>query len=112
MANFLFQVSYTPEAWAAVINDPQDRSAAIRGPIEKLGGKIEHVWMAFGADDFVGVADMPNNVAAAALSMAISAGGACRNVKTTPLLSMSEGIEAMKKARECGYRAVTKGASA
>jgi hypothetical protein len=34
-------------------------------------------------------------------------GGACKSVKTTPLLTIAEGIEAMKKAAECGYRPAT-----
>jgi hypothetical protein len=42
--------------------------------------------------------------------MAVAAGGACKSVKTTPLLSMEEGIEAMKKAATSGYRPVTQSA--
>ena len=55
---------------------------------------------------------MPNNIAAAAISIAFSAGCACKNVKTTPLMSIQEGIEAMKKAAKCGYKPAKKAASA
>ena len=41
MAHYLLQLSYVPETWAALILNPQDRGEAVRGPIEKLGGKIE-----------------------------------------------------------------------
>ncbi|NUQ56734.1 MAG: GYD domain-containing protein, partial [Dehalococcoidia bacterium] len=34
MPHYLFQASYTPESWAAMVRDPQDRSAAIRPLIE------------------------------------------------------------------------------
>lgn len=112
MAHYLLQVSYTPEAWAALVRNPQDRGEAVRGPIEKLGGKVERIWLAFGEDDVVGIVDMPDNVAAAAMSMAFSGGGACKSVKTTPLMSMHEGLEAMKKAAQCGYKPVQKTASA
>ena len=112
MAHYLLQISYTPEAWAALVRNPQDRAEAVRGPIENLGGKTERIWLAFGEDDIVGVIEMPNNVAAAAISMAFSAGGACRRVKTTPLLSFQEGIDAMKKASQCGYKPAHKTASA
>jgi hypothetical protein len=40
--------------------------------------------------------------------MAISAGGSCKSVKTTPLLSVDEGLTAMKKAGGSGYKAVAK----
>ena len=104
MAHYLVQVSYTPEAWAAMVKNPQDRAQAVEGAIKKLGGKMERFWMSFGEFDIVGVVDMPNNVAAAAFAMAIGAGGACRNVKTTPLLSTQEGIEALKQAASSGYK--------
>jgi hypothetical protein len=35
--------------------------------------------------------------------MAVAAGGACKSVKTTPLLSTEEGIEAEKKAAKARY---------
>jgi len=104
MSYFLFQVSYGPEAWAAMVNNLQDRSQAVEPAIQKLGGKMERFWLSFGGYDIVGVVEMPDNVSAAAFSVAISAGGACKNVKTTPLLTTQEGIEVMRKAATCGYK--------
>jgi len=112
MASYLLQVGYTPEAWAAMINAPQDRSAAINAPVEKLGGRVERFWLSFGDYDVVGIIEMPDSVSAAAFSMAVAAGGACRSVRTTPLLSSSEGLEAMKKAATCGYKPVGQAAKA
>ena len=65
MASYLLQVGYTPEAWAAMIRNPQDRSAAVKAPIEKLGGRIERFWMSFGDYDVVSVVEMPDSVSAA-----------------------------------------------
>jgi hypothetical protein len=48
--------------------------------------------------------EMPDNVSAAAFSLAGSAGGGIKAVKTTPLLTIDEGIEAMRKAAGAGYR--------
>lgn len=104
MPQYLVQLSYTPEAWAALLQNPQDRREVVRGAIENLGGKFQNVWLAFGADDVIGIMEMPDNISAAAIAMAFSAGGAVRNVKTTPLLSFPEGVEAMKKAAKCGYK--------
>lgn len=112
MASFLLQVGYTPEAWSTMIHHPQDRSQAIKGAIEKLGGHMEKSWLSFGDYDIISVVEMPDSVSAAAFSMAVAAGGACRSVKTTPLLSMAEGLDAMKKAATCGYKPVTKATTA
>ena len=107
MASYLYQISYSAEAWAALVKRPQDRVEAIRKVVEKLGGKVEAFWFAFGDYDLVGVLDMPDNASAAAFSVAVAAGGACKDVKTTPLLSIAEGLEAMKKAGSSGYKPVT-----
>ncbi len=107
MASYLLQVSYTPEAWNALVQNPQDRSQAVQGAVEKLGGKVERFWLSFGDYDIVSVVQMPDAVSAAAFSMAVSAGGACKSVKTTPLLTAEEGVEAMRKAATSGYRPVT-----
>jgi uncharacterized protein with GYD domain len=95
-----------------MIQNPQDRSEAIKIPVEKLGGRVERFWLSFGDYDIIGVVEMPDSVGAAAFSMAIAAGGACRAVRTTPLLSSSEGLEAMKKAATCGYKSVLSSAKA
>jgi len=104
MAKYLFQAAYTSEAWAAQLQHPQNRVEAIRPVIEGLGGRIESVYFAFGDYDMVGIVDMPNNVSMAAFSLAGAAGGALKTVKTTPLMTIEEGLEAMRKASGSGYR--------
>jgi len=52
--------------------------------------------------------DFPDNTSAAAFAMAVGGGGSCKSVKTTPLLSVDEGLAAMKKAGGAGYKAVAK----
>jgi uncharacterized protein with GYD domain len=104
MSHYLLQVGYTPEAWASIIATQQNRIEAVRPAVEKLGGKIENGWLAFGDYDLIAIVQMPTNVDAAAFSLAASAGGAVRTIKTTPLLSMEEGLAAMKKANSAGYQ--------
>ena len=104
MPNYLIQASYTPEAWKALLNKPEDRKEAVRPIVEKLGGKIVNSWYAFGEHDIVAIVDMPDNVSAAALALAQMAGGALRSMRTTPLLELPEGIEAMRRAATSGYR--------
>ena len=104
MARYLFQASYTPEAWAAQVKNPQNRVEAVRPVVESLGGKFESVYYAFGEYDVVVILDMPDNVSAAALSLALNAGGALKATKTTPLMAVEEGMEAMRKAGGVSYR--------
>jgi uncharacterized protein with GYD domain len=75
--------------------------------VEKLGGIVKSAWLSFGDYDTIVLVDMPDNVSAAAFALAVSAGGSCKAVKTTPLLSVEEGMEAMKKASRSGYKPVS-----
>jgi len=112
MAHFLIQAAYTSEAVQALLQAPQDRTAALQAPIEKLGGKVHSLFLSFGDYDTVALIEMPNSVAAAAIALAFSAGGACKSVKTTPLLTGAEAIEAAKKAATSGYRSIVSSAKA
>jgi uncharacterized protein with GYD domain len=104
MPHYLVQVSYTSAALKALLKHPVDRIKVVKPAIEKLGGSLVGGWFSFGDQDVVLIADMPDNMAAAALAMAFGAGGALRSVKTTPLVELSEGVGAMKRAAKCGYR--------
>jgi len=48
MSLYLSKFSYTPETWARLINDPEDRRAAAQEYIESVGGKLHGFWYAFG----------------------------------------------------------------
>src|SRR5260370_6773103 len=111
MAFFVHQGSYKPEALARLIANPQDRFDAVRAPIEKLGGKVQNSYFAFGQYDAVLITEMPDNVSAAAIALAFAAGGSLRNCQTTALMSHAQGLEAMRKAATCGYRPVAAAAS-
>ncbi len=107
MAHYLLQASYTSEAWATMVENPQSRTEAVRPIIEKLGGTLIGSWLSFGDYDTVAILKMPNNTSAAAFAAAVAAGGALKTVKTTPLLETEEGIAAMRSAADCGYRPPT-----
>ena len=104
---YLAQASYTAEACAAMLKKPQNRGEMVRQAIEKLGGRLEGFWFAFGDYDLATIFELPDNITAAAFSLAVSAGGALRALKTTPLITTEEAVEAMKKAAGTGYRPPT-----
>jgi len=105
MAYYMVQAAYTSEAIAAMVKKPEDRAAAIRPVVEKLGGKLEGVWFCFGDYDVVGISELPDNVSAAAFAFAVSQSGKVKSIKTTPLMTGDEAVKAMKKAAGAGYRA-------
>src|SRR5215471_10769726 len=111
MPHYLHQVAYSHEGWQALLAQPQDRIEAVRPAIEKLGGKIKSAWFAFGEYDVVVITEMPDNVSAAGIAIAFAGGGACKSVQTTPLMSIEEAVQALRKANESGYRAASSSVS-
>jgi len=103
MPHYLLQVAYTPEAWATMSKNPQSRLDAVRPAVEDLGGKIETGYLCFGDYDLIAISEFPSNTDAAAFAIVVSSGGAVKSVKTTPLLTTQEGIEAMQRSSMSGY---------
>jgi len=108
MASYLVQASYTSEAMASLIRNPQNRSEVVGKAVQNLGGKIVGTWLCFGDYDIILVLEMPDAVSAAAIALAAAAGGSLRSIKTTPLLTIEEGLAAAKKAASSGYSPVQK----
>ena len=104
MPHYLIQAAYTSEGWAGLVKAPQDRAEAVRPIVERLGGKLTDFYLSFGKYDIVGLAEFPDNASAAAFSIAAAAGGAVKTVQTTTLMTVQEGMEAMRKAGQAGYR--------
>src|SRR5438105_12218126 len=74
MPLYLTRFSYTPETWARLIRNPEDRRKAAQSYIESVGGKLHGFWHAFGTHDGYNLWEAPDNVSMAAVAMAISGG--------------------------------------
>jgi len=105
MAIYMTQFSYTPEAWAALAKNPEDRGKAFASLTEKLGGKMHNIYYTFGEYDGLVIADFPDDSTAMAGIVAATTAGHLKATKTTKLFSMEEALGAMRKAKEMAYPA-------
>ena len=105
MAFYLTRFSYTPETWARLTKNPEDRREAARKYIESVGGKLHGFWYGFGTFDGYNLWEAPDNVSMAAVVVAIGAGGALGSLETTVLLTVEETLAALEKARSIRYKA-------
>jgi uncharacterized protein with GYD domain len=105
MPLYLSKFSYTPETWARLIGNPEDRREAARAYVESVGGRLHGFWYAFGAHDGFTLWEAPDNVSMAAVALALSGGGALSSLETTVLLTVDETIEALGKVGQVQYRA-------
>src|SRR5215207_11420430 len=105
MPMYLTRFSYTPETWAMMIAQPEDRRKAASAYIESVGGTLHGFWYAFGEHDGINLFEAPDNVSMAAVALAIGGGGALSSIETTVLMTVEETLEALQKAGQIRYRA-------
>ena len=86
MPKYLFQASYSHEGVIGLLEvGGSSRKSALTETVSSVSGSIESFYYAFGDDDLFVIADLPDDAAAVALSLRISAVGAIA-VKTTVLI--------------------------
>jgi len=105
MGRYMIQASYTKEAVAALVQQPEDRALVVWPLIEQLGGRMLEFYFCLGEYDVVCIAELPNDTAALALDMAIVVPGHISKIKTTALLTSDESVMAMKEAAVVSLRA-------
>ena len=103
MPKYLIEAHYTAEGAKGVAKDGgTGRRAAVVKTAEAAGGKLESLYFAFGGADVFMIADLPDNVSAAAAALAgVESGGV--TTKTVVLLTPEEMDKAAKKT--VAYRA-------
>jgi uncharacterized protein with GYD domain len=103
MAKYLISAQYSAEGLRGLQRDKASgRRQAVATAVEGVGGRVECFYNALGEDDAYVIVDLPDNITAAALGIAISAAGLART-RTTALLTVDEVDQAL--AKTVNYRA-------
>lgn len=90
MAKYLIVASYTSEGVKGVISKGgAARREAVQKMAADLGGQVESFYFAFGEGDAFVIVDLPDNVGAAAIGLAVGASGMA-TTRTTVLLTPEE----------------------
>ena len=105
MATYMTQFSYTPEAWAALAKNPEDRGAAVSALLEKLGGKLLDIYYTTGDYDGFIIYTAPDGATAATGILAATVPGHLKATKTIELFTMDETIKMVGQAGEIVYSA-------
>ena len=96
---FMAQFTYTPQAWAALIHEPQDRAAASDALLRHLGGHLIGLYYTPGAEyDGFALFEVPSDAAAAAVEIAAIAVGHLRSNRLLRVLSPEEMHVALQQA--------------
>jgi uncharacterized protein with GYD domain len=98
MAFYLYQLSYSKDAIKAMVANPSDREAAARKLIEALGGKLHHLFFAFGEYDVICLIEGVDDTMAAAGALAVASTGTVTKSATIKLMTSTEAMAAMATA--------------
>lgn len=103
MGKYMFHGSFTTDGLRGVLKEGgTGRTKAVTALAESLGGSLESYYFAFGDDSYFVVVDLPDDEAAAACALAVSASGAVSN-STIKLLTPKQVDAAVKLSPK--YRA-------
>jgi len=98
MAKYLIQANYVGEGLKGLLKEGGSaRRAAVDKLFASVGGRVEAFYYAFGETDLFVIADFPNNVSAAAVSLTVGAAGTS-TVRITVLLTAEE-LDAVTKLK-------------
>ena len=96
MSKYLIEACYTAEGAKGLMKGGgTTRRAEVQKMVESLGGRLDAFYFVFGENDVHIVLDLPENLTAAAISLAVMSTGAAR-MKTTVLLTPEEIDQAVK----------------
>ena len=97
MPKYLIQGSDSGQGLKGLLEEGgSKRREAVEQSTKGVGGRLEAFYYAFGNDDFVIIVDLPSNVDASALSLAVNASGAVKS-RMTVLITPEEVDQATKK---------------
>jgi uncharacterized protein with GYD domain len=103
MPKYLFEVAYTADGTRGLLKEGgSSRRAQVEKMVQKLGGRLEVFYYAFGERDVFTIVDLPDAATAAALSLTVGAAGAAK-INTVVLLAPEDIDKATKKSVD--YRA-------
>jgi uncharacterized protein with GYD domain len=97
MPKFLWKASYTEAGVKGVASEGgSSRRDAVQAAAQSVGGTLESFYFAFGDADVYVIADLPDNEAAMAISIAVNGTGTVA-LETVPLLTPEEVDTAAKR---------------
>jgi uncharacterized protein with GYD domain len=103
MPLYLVQAKYSAETFKRLIINPEDRRIVSKEKEGVHDGKFHGMWYGFGEFDVYAIIEASSNVAAAAFLARQRSSGAFTDVRTVPLMTVDEMLEALKKAADIEY---------
>lgn len=107
MATFITQGNYSESAIKGMVDNPEDRKAAVAGLMESVGAKLVDYYVTTGQYDFLVISEGDNLTDLVAGMMVAGSTGGVTNLTTIQALTTREAKTAMEKAKNAraGFKA-------
>lgn len=99
MPKYAVFFTYSSDAWARMINNPSDPTAAVRQLAHSVGGSLESAYWMFGAHDGIVIVDAPDSVRAAAVSVVVGSTSSFKHLETHELFTQDQLGQVLSHAR-------------
>ena len=104
MLRYLIEHIPTPQTAAAVIKNPEDRTAAVRAAFESVGGTLDHYYMALDENTVYLLGEVPDRESLSAIVGSIWASGVSMSLKAKVVNTAAEAVGVFKKAATVSYQ--------
>jgi len=101
MPKYMITGGYSPASWQRMMEHPnQERESRVAELCQEAGGNLESFYWTFGHDDYVFIAELPDDASASAMSVAMSSTGEIHDQRTVKLLSKDEHQNLLQKGHD------------
>ena len=104
MTKYLIEETVAPQGFAGVLQKPEDRSEVLRPLFEAAGCKLEQFYISLIENKAYLIVESPDLNSVYTVTANFLATGAASSIKCTPLITISEAVDLMKKAASVAYR--------
>ena len=98
MPRYMIEETFTGQAMAALLQNPEDRTEAVRPMYEAVGGRLEQYYVSLTENRLFLIVNVPDQANLAAVMMANFAGGPLTSYRITPIVTASEVVDVVKRA--------------
>ncbi len=104
MTKYLIEETVAPQGFAGILQKPEDRSKALRPLFEAAGCKLEQFYCSLTENKTYLIVESPDLNTVYTLTANFMASGGLSSIKSTPIVTVSEGVALFKKASKLDYR--------
>jgi len=104
MTRYLIEETVAPQAVAAMLQKPEDRTEEVSRVFEAVGGSLERYYVSFAEMKVYLIVDIPDEASLNAIMLTFFARAPLASIRATPIVTASEAVAVFKSAAGMAFR--------